>query len=389
MELDIKALTGELEHISQQRSEVEERLRSFGRGRGRGRGPGGYPGQDRPDVRPGSLDRHPHQYRPASGGDQEATRPLERMPVRDRLGLPPPPATAHRGEPEADLPPPPKRISSAVVVNGETRGPSLGEISGTKRPRDADDDPAAKKRNRRLFGSLLGTLSKFKDDNEKFSQSRVAQQRAEALQRAEERSAREQEEAKVAQREALKAQRQAEIERKIELTIAADVKRLEIALARRVLHSGKLSAFLKTRSGPPVLWLPAQQTATTAPLFQRRLADLDAWKDRQMEDLQKAKQRLSDRQRMQIEQTHHKFTGRFNSNAAASNAEQADEANGNAMEEDHREDQSAEPEEDQSAMQTEELAPVHNASDEAAIDAAGRYDGGDAEDEDMRAAESG
>lgn len=72
--------------------------------------------------------------------------------------------------------------------------------------------------------------------------------------------------------------RQAEIERKIELTIAADVKRLEIALARRVLHSGKLSAFLKTRSGPPVLWLPAQQTATTAPLFQRRLADLDAWK---------------------------------------------------------------------------------------------------------------
>lgn len=37
-----------------------------------------------------------------------------------------------------------------------------GEISGTKRPRDADDDPAAKKRNRRLFGSLLGTLSKFK-----------------------------------------------------------------------------------------------------------------------------------------------------------------------------------------------------------------------------------
>lgn len=46
-----------------------------------------------------------------------------------------------------------------------------------------------------------------RDDNEKFSQSRVAQQRAEALQRAEERSAREQEEAKVAQREALKAQR--------------------------------------------------------------------------------------------------------------------------------------------------------------------------------------
>lgn len=41
------------------------------------------------------------------------------------------------------------------------------------------------------------------------------------------------------------------------------------------------------------------------------------------------------------------------------------------------------------AGRTEELAPVHNASDEAAIDAAGRYDGGDAEDEDMRAAESG
>lgn len=48
---------------------------------------------------------------------------------------------------------------------------------------------------------------------------------------------------------------------------------------------------------------------------------------------------------------HVEWAGRFNINAAASNAEQADEANGNAMEEDHREDQSAEPEEDQSAMQ--------------------------------------
>ena len=39
------------------------------------------------------------------------------------------------------------------------------------------------------------------------------------------------------------------------------------------------------------------------------LASAHGLQDRQMEDLQKAKQRLSDRQRMQIEQTHHKFTG--------------------------------------------------------------------------------
>ena len=47
--------------------------------------------------------------------------------------------------------------------------PQIGETTGdiapgiAKRPRDeSDDNPALKKRNKRMFGALLGTLQRFK-----------------------------------------------------------------------------------------------------------------------------------------------------------------------------------------------------------------------------------
>ena len=74
------------------------------------------------------------------------------------------------------------------------------------------------------------------------------------------------------------AGRQAEINRKRELTMQADVKRLEISLAQRILHHDRLAAFLKTRNGPHILWTPATTSAETKSLFEDRQLELTAWK---------------------------------------------------------------------------------------------------------------
>lgn len=56
----------------------------------------------------------------------------------------------------------PAHVRGVVVPQvGETTGDIAPGIA--KRPRDeSDDNPALKKRNKRMFGALLGTLQKFK-----------------------------------------------------------------------------------------------------------------------------------------------------------------------------------------------------------------------------------
>ena len=74
--------------------------------------------------------------------------------------------------------------------------------------------------------------------------------------------------------------RQAEIGKKRELNAQADIKRLEIMVAQRIRHHVKLAQFLRTKAGPPLLWLPKSRLDATDKLLEEQQTILQLWQVR-------------------------------------------------------------------------------------------------------------
>ncbi|KAK9824351.1 hypothetical protein WJX72_009608 [[Myrmecia] bisecta] len=299
MNLDVVSLQQEMQDILQKRQMVDEKLRKFApRGRGIGMGRGMQPpgGRGRGDLG-GRLGPDSH-FGPAVGNgaparlheERSRSLPQGREPVQE------PPKPLER-------PVSRKRVLSAVVVDGEQRVPrsqadAFEEAPGTaKRPRqmDGDDNPAVKRRNMRMFGALMGTLQKFKEEDQKARQSDVAQRRKDILLRAEQRKAEEAARLRAEARAAAAAERQADINRKRELNVLADVQRLKILIAKRILRHDKLAAFIKTKTGPPLLWAPARHNEATEALLAERQQEIADWKVQEGERLEAETQRMMQR----------------------------------------------------------------------------------------------
>lgn len=69
----------------------------------------------------------------------------------------------------------------------------------------------------------------------------------------------------------------AELNRKRELNAAAELKKMEIALAKRYTHQAALHRFLCTAAKPALLWMPAKHCADTILLEEQRQLDLRVW----------------------------------------------------------------------------------------------------------------
>ncbi|KAI8373638.1 pinin/SDK/memA/ protein conserved region-domain-containing protein [Choanephora cucurbitarum] len=156
--------------------------------------------------------------------------------------------------------------SSIIVPESTTNVPSNKrraenadlETSATseevKRPRLIDQDETGKKRNKRLFGTLLGTLSKFKNETEKDSeinknrqainnklQEKLEQERKELQEKL---KARKEEKMRLAEQKIQEEQRL--LEEKKELS--------------KILQNEKLAYFLKTTTQPTLYYLPQKLT---------------------------------------------------------------------------------------------------------------------------------
>ncbi|GAA5804305.1 hypothetical protein HPULCUR_009792 [Helicostylum pulchrum] len=149
--------------------------------------------------------------------------------------------------------------SSIVVPSNNARKRSLDSTNKTdsdatpdeeiKRPR-LEVNEAGKNRNRRLFGALLGTLNKFKDETEKTSE--VDKNRREINEKLHDKL--EQERKELAEK--LRARRE-EKERKLEHEKKITREKLELF---NIHQQEKLANFLKTKTEPIIYYLPEKLT---------------------------------------------------------------------------------------------------------------------------------
>ncbi|XP_014212452.1 pinin [Copidosoma floridanum] len=140
-------------------------------------------------------------------------------------------------------------------------------------------DERSKQRNRRMFGALLGTLQKFRQEETKLKAKE--DKKAEVEARVEEAKRREKEELK-------RERQQLFLSRKQQL---AQVKALEIKLARSKQYQDWRSSqipllnFIKTKTQPSIYYLPKRSTPQTDTLLQESSNELKAEIDRREREL--------------------------------------------------------------------------------------------------------
>ncbi|KAF5826908.1 hypothetical protein DUNSADRAFT_1768 [Dunaliella salina] len=180
------------------------------------------------------------------------------------------PIRGSRDDVPMEVPPAPrKRLVSSVVVKDDCASAepeSPGSARGTKRgaSEGAGEEGGeggangeggaaggARKRNRRMFGALLGTLAKFSEEDAKFRASDVATRRMEAQRKAEERERQRSEELRRREIEARQERREEELSRLSEISLATDTKLLELMFMKRIARKQALSKPTKSKDDVP------------------------------------------------------------------------------------------------------------------------------------------
>jgi len=143
------------------------------------------------------------------------------------------------------------KLTSAIVSS--TPIPVVGE-----KPRPSLDTSSeeTKKRSKKLFGVLIGTLKSFK--NEISNKTEAEQRREELEQKIQQKVKEEQETFKEEQRRALQEQKEKEMTLREEIKQQQEHKELELLNLKWGNHRTQLSCFLKTKAEPPIYYKPAK-----------------------------------------------------------------------------------------------------------------------------------
>lgn len=142
------------------------------------------------------------------------------------------------------------------------------------------------KRNRRLFGSLLGTLAKFKREEEDDGAREVAARRAAMLHRAEQKAEGGFQASQRAAREGLLAERARGVQARADIALQADLRRLELRMARRLARiRGWDEQYLLTQAEPALYWRPAEGSAAPVEVWDRHREARTRWMVRPREGI--------------------------------------------------------------------------------------------------------
>ncbi|WOL18503.1 pinin isoform X1 [Canna indica] len=119
-------------------------------------------------------------------------------------------------------------------------------------------DASLVKRNRRMLGQLLGTLEKFREEDEKLSSTEAYMRRSDSLRRAEEKAREESEKLRQQEREQIAEKRKRDLTLRARVASKAQEKKWELLFLSWSEHQKKLSNFLRTKAEPPIYYMPAK-----------------------------------------------------------------------------------------------------------------------------------
>ncbi|XP_010277686.1 PREDICTED: pinin-like [Nelumbo nucifera] len=158
-----------------------------------------------------------------------------------------------------------------------------------------DEDPSLVNRNKRMLGQLLGTLEKFRKEDMHLSATEAYMRRSNSLQRAEQRAREESERLRLQEREQIAEKRKRDLTLRARVAAKAEEKKLELLFLQWSEHHKKLCNFLRTKTEPPIYYLPVKPLDDDATLVEERKeqAFLE-WKAARREELSGYQMQISE-----------------------------------------------------------------------------------------------
>ncbi|ERM97606.1 pinin [Amborella trichopoda] len=165
-----------------------------------------------------------------------------------------------------------------------------------------DEDPNLVKRNKRMFVQLLGTLEKFREEDMHLSSTKAYMRRSDSLRRAEQRAREESERLRQQEREQLAEKRRRDLALRARVTAKAEEKKLELLFLHWSEHHKRLCNFLRTKSEPPIFYLPAKPLEGDPTLVdQRKERSFQEWKDARRAELSEYQKHIEEQYLANVE----------------------------------------------------------------------------------------
>ncbi|GLT85961.1 hypothetical protein SLE2022_041260 [Rubroshorea leprosula] len=158
-----------------------------------------------------------------------------------------------------------------------------------------NEDPSLVNRNKRMLGQLLGTLEKFRKEDMQLSGTEAFMRRSNSLQRAEQRAREESEKLREQEREQIAEKRRRDLTLRARVAAKAEEKKLDLLFLQWSEHQGKLSNFIRTKTEPPIYYLPKKPLDEDETLREqcKEQAFLE-WKATRREELSEYQKQISE-----------------------------------------------------------------------------------------------
>ncbi|KAH0455803.1 hypothetical protein IEQ34_015835 [Dendrobium chrysotoxum] len=158
-----------------------------------------------------------------------------------------------------------------------------------------EDDPNLVKRNRRMLGQLLGTLEKFREEDKQLSSTEAYMRRSDSLKRAEQKAREESERLRQQEREQISEKRRRDLTLRARVAAKAEEKKLELLFLFWAEHHKKLSNFLRTKTEPPIYYMPAKPLVEDAVLQeQQKEQAFQEWKSLRRAELSEYQKQIEE-----------------------------------------------------------------------------------------------